>query len=695
MTLFYKKYVGFLVLLFLLGGVGVVKSQSVVKSPEIECVAVDSAGNVTLTWAIPTNLDTSWRSYNIYAVGFHTPIVAITTSAQTFVTIAEAALPANPNNSSVSFYITDSTSRGNTLAIDTASSINLTVNSSGGIAELYWNPIHSPLLSGSSKWYRIYREYKYVWTLIDSTQNLHYGDTIRYCSAYLHYRVEIADSTICTSSSNWAGSYTIPFTSSIPPPQAFIDTVSVNSFNSIDITWSKSQENNVIGYIIYEYQTIPQIFEPIDTVFGINSTFFNFTAGNPSAASFMFEVAQLDSCSTKGPLSSNEQSMYLTQSPNTCAQTNTLTWTSYINLSGGVAGYKVFYNVNNGPYQLLGTTIPGDTTYLDTNLNTPELRNYYVRAFDSVNSEITAASNIVHDTINALARPRNNYLRTATVLFERSEINIVGYIDSATAEGFYEFQRSTDSVGNYLSVAIIPAPLHTDSISYIDNAVNTDAHSYIYRILTLDFCYKPIDTTNIGQTMLLNAYGEPNKINVLTWNDYTNWFAGPSYYLVYRSLDGVHYSILDTVAYSGIGQHVLRDNVDSIITGSGIFYYYVVAIENDTVARYPYPFTDNSYSNLAEAYQNPVVYIPSAFDPNGVNKIFIPVGVFVGVTGYDFCIFNRWGNLIFETNDPAIGWNGKDGGSRAVQEGLYFYLITYTSSRGEYFQRKGSVTLLK
>jgi len=41
-----------------------------------------------------------------------------------------------------------------------------------------------------------------------------------------------------------------------------------------------------------------------------------------------------------------------------------------------------------------------------------------------------------------------------------------------------------------------------------------------------------------------------------------------------------------------------------------------------------------------------------------------------------------------------VGWNGRDGG-KVVQQGIYIYLLTFTSSKGEYFQRTGTVTLLK
>ncbi|HTB31151.1 MAG TPA: gliding motility-associated C-terminal domain-containing protein, partial [Bacteroidia bacterium] len=106
-------------------------------------------------------------------------------------------------------------------------------------------------------------------------------------------------------------------------------------------------------------------------------------------------------------------------------------------------------------------------------------------------------------------------------------------------------------------------------------------------------------------------------------------------------------------------------------------------------------YSDTSISNTAKAYQDPTVYIPDAFNPKGVNQVFKPIGVFIDVQGYDFVILNRWGVVLFESNDPSIGWNGNGSGGKEEEEGVYVYLLTYTSSKGEYFQRKGTVTLLK
>jgi hypothetical protein len=44
-------------------------------------------------------------------------------------------------------------------------------------------------------------------------------------------------------------------------------------------------------------------------------------------------------------------------------------------------------------------------------------------------------------------------------------------------------------------------------------------------------------------------------------------------------------------------------------------------------------------------------------------------------------IFNRWGNLVFATQDPAILWNGKNAEGKDVAEGTYLYVCKVYESR--------------
>lgn len=89
-------------------------------------------------------------------------------------------------------------------------------------------------------------------------------------------------------------------------------------------------------------------------------------------------------------------------------------------------------------------------------------------------------------------------------------------------------------------------------------------------------------------------------------------------------------------------------------------------------------------------------YIPNAFTPDndGNNDIFTAVGE--EIEEFNMQIFNRWGELIYETQDLNSGWDGttKNKTSQAL-EGVYVYNIKLRDWEGLYHNFTGKVTLIK
>jgi hypothetical protein len=58
-------------------------------------------------------------------------------------------------------------------------------------------------------------------------------------------------------------------------------------------------------------------------------------------------------------------------------------------------------------------------------------------------------------------------------------------------------------------------------------------------------------------------------------------------------------------------------------------------------------------------------------------------------------IWNRWGEMVFETADPTEGWDGRSIHTGGISPaGVYVYLVTFTGPRGESFEYKGFATLV-
>jgi gliding motility-associated-like protein len=90
-------------------------------------------------------------------------------------------------------------------------------------------------------------------------------------------------------------------------------------------------------------------------------------------------------------------------------------------------------------------------------------------------------------------------------------------------------------------------------------------------------------------------------------------------------------------------------------------------------------------------------YVPNAFTPNGdgINDVFFPIGNVIELSSYELQIFDRWGQLLFESRDPGIGWDGNASG-QAMPDGVYVYrayvVDAIEGARNELF---GHVTLIR
>ncbi|HRO05689.1 MAG TPA: gliding motility-associated C-terminal domain-containing protein [Ferruginibacter sp.] len=95
-----------------------------------------------------------------------------------------------------------------------------------------------------------------------------------------------------------------------------------------------------------------------------------------------------------------------------------------------------------------------------------------------------------------------------------------------------------------------------------------------------------------------------------------------------------------------------------------------------------------------QVYQGPDYLVPNAFTPNGdgLNDVFraIPVGM---TTPEYFRIFNRYGQVVFETNQYMKGWDGRYKG-KLQQTGTYVWILKGKDKNGRTIEQKGTVLLI-
>ncbi len=92
--------------------------------------------------------------------------------------------------------------------------------------------------------------------------------------------------------------------------------------------------------------------------------------------------------------------------------------------------------------------------------------------------------------------------------------------------------------------------------------------------------------------------------------------------------------------------------------------------------------------------EEPDLFVPNTFTPNddGTNDVLYVRGIHIA--RMEFKVFDRWGELVFESTDPKSGWNGQYKGRLADPAVFVYHLKAWCIDGQEYFT-KGNVTLVR
>ena len=243
---------------------------------------------------------------------------------------------------------------------------------------------------------------------------------------------------------------------------------------------------------------------------------------------------------------------------------------------------------------------------------------------------------------------------------------------------------------------------------------------------TINVIYNSNPVVNLGNDTIL-CYGQETKLDALQasatylWQDGStshDYIIKPPYspYVFWvkvtinncTSTDSieVHSIPLPIIPLGNIilcpGQSILLDvttpNVSYLWQDSTVKPTYIISHEG----LYWIKLTDSnncsSTDTIELSYQNCniPIYIPNTFTPNGdgINDLFKIESTYL-IYDFRLMIYSRWKDIVFESTDINIGWDGSYKG-KIVPQGLYIYLLTgIIKNTGEQIKRTGSVTVLR
>lgn len=171
-------------------------------------------------------------------------------------------------------------------------------------------------------------------------------------------------------------------------------------------------------------------------------------------------------------------------------------------------------------------------------------------------------------------------------------------------------------------------------------------------------------------------------------------------------------SILETTVVDGqvdftnqstvLGNNTYSWDIGGLYTSSQVDETYLFTNSGDYVVTLIATSSEGCVDDTSVVIKiNPdvVLYVPNAFTPgkDGLNDVF---QIFLPPTGVDYStfklsVYDRWGELMYQSNDVNVCWNGaKNNSGEVLKQDTYIWKISFKDERKKLYQKSGHITLL-
>ena len=340
---------------------------------------------------------------------------------------------------------------------------------------------------------------------------------------------------------------------------------------------------------------------------------------------------------------------------------NRLDWSTH---PGGVADYSLERDF--GPYE----TIPGNlSTFNDIDV---ECKTEYTYQLISNYANGSKSYSLIKSG-TAMSNTPPTPVQNITTVVDGSTVALTWVQDPAFDPVQYSITKSRGG-SDFTEAGVADVPAFTDN-AYLDD------EPVCYRIAYTDRCDNTSQAVIDACPIQLTAEQQDDNSVLLNWSAYEGWALGVQGYIIEKYTDN---GFLLATFDAGTNT-TYTDNTDDPIHQ---VHYYVVkatAVEGGL---------GQSVSNTVMITRDPKLSYPSAFTPNGdgLNDQFIVFGQFIN--NFRMSIFNRWGELVFTTEDINQGWDGTRDG-KLMPEGSYAFRADLIDNLGRTFNETGGVLLLR
>lgn len=379
---------------------------------------------------------------------------------------------------------------------------------------------------------------------------------------------------------------------------------------------------------------------------------------------YCFRLSANDGCDNAAVISNEVCSVNL----DVVAQNrqNALSWKEYPP-SAGFQNYRITRNNVNTATFLARTT----NSTIDRDVVCGQQYCYQITVTLTNGVESVSALRCV----KAISNETPSVVRNAfvTVLEDEQKIELRADLPAAGITPNYKtiFLRAENGSNDFKEVAI-----KDNILTFKDETVDPAAQSYCYKIQYENACGNRSEPTEPMCSIRLYS----KTTSTVDWTPETPFLL---------PVDRYDLEVIDEqgniVAQEPLGKDISFDP-NKYNPDQQLFRYRILAKTQNA--------TRISYSNFYVFTRNAIVFIPDAFSPNGdnVNDKFAPKGQFMDKSR--LIVYNRWGQVLFETANALDGWDGMINGQPAI-EGTYVYRLEITDSLGKNFVKTGTMLLAR
>lgn len=256
-------------------------------------------------------------------------------------------------------------------------------------------------------------------------------------------------------------------------------------------------------------------------------------------------------------------------------------------------------------------------------------------------------------------------------VLDASSIAIKADVPGAGPNTTFQLSIERAEAGSTLFKKIIT--LYNQS-EYIDDAAKTSELSYCYRMSYENSCGQKVPASEPICTILLSK-----NLTTLNWTGENPVLGGTEGYTVVQT------------GSSGNAEDIPVQKSTS----------YTVKLNNQSDLEYNFLIKATSLdgdfeslSNIVNYRRNAGVFVPDAFTPNGDGFNDILEAKSEQLQSFKFSVMNRWGVVVFHSDDIAKGWDGTVDGTNAPV-GYYFYKMTFVDDINQTVEKSGTFMLLR